>query len=134
MTTVMVPVRYPLSEHSRATLARAIDVAEAENADLTILHVNLYQHNGHVTRADLKSAVEDVFGHLPRTRYAIRTGLLVEETILEEVAAEGSDVVVIGKKQVGRWRQMVRRLVDDPDVATYLENELDCRVVTASVE
>ncbi|ACV12922.1 UspA domain protein [Halorhabdus utahensis DSM 12940] len=134
MTTVMVPVRFPLSEHSRATLARAIDVADEEDADLTILHVNLYQHNGHVTRADLKSAVESEFGQLPRTRYAIRTGLLVEETILEEVAAEGADVVVIGKKQVGRWRRMVRRLIDDPDVSTYLSNELDCRIVTASVD
>ncbi|MFB6128912.1 MAG: universal stress protein [Halorhabdus sp.] len=134
MTTVMVPVRYPLSEHSRATLAKAIDVAREEDADVTILHVNLYQHNGRVTRADLKSAVEDEFGRLPRTRYAIRTGLLVEETILEEVAAEGADVVVIGKKQVGRWRRMIRRLMDDPDVATFLENELDARIVTASPE
>lgn len=75
MTTVMVPVRYPLSDHSRATLATAI-----------------------------------------------------------EVAAEGADVVVIGNKQVGRWRQTVRRLLDDPDVATFLESELDCQIVTASVE
>ncbi|MFB6201276.1 MAG: universal stress protein [Halorhabdus sp.] len=134
MPNVVVPVRYPLTEHSRATLSRAIEVAKAESADLTVLHVNLFQHNGRVTRSELKSSVEDAFGRLERTRYVVRTGLLVEETILEEVAAESADVVVIGEKQVSRWRQMVRRLVDDPDVATFLDGELDCKVVTASVE
>lgn len=134
MSKVVVPVRYPLTEHSRATLARAIEVADREDADLTVLHVNLYQNNGAVTRSDLKSAVEGAFGRLERTRYAVRSGLLVEETILEEVAAEAADVVVIGEKQVGRWRRMVRRLVDDPDVGSFLDGELDCKVVTASVD
>ena len=134
MSNAVVPVRYPLTDHSRATLSRAIEVAEQEDADLTVLHVNLFQENGRVTRSELKSAVEESFGRLSRTRYAVRTGLLVEETILEEVAAESADVVVIGQKQVGRWRQMVRRLVDDPDIATFLDDELDCRVVTASLD
>ena len=134
MPNVVVPVRYPLSEHSRATLSRAIEVAEEENAALTVLHVNLFHDNGRVTRSELKSAVEESFGRLSRTRYVVRTGLLVEETILEEVAAEKAEVVVIGKKQVSRWREMVRRLVDDPDVATYLNGELDCKVVTASLD
>jgi len=134
MSKVVVPVRYPLTDHSRATLARAIAVAEERDADLTVLHVNLFQDNGDVTRSELKSAVEASFGNLPRTRYTVRAGLLVEETILEEVAAEEADVVVIGEKQVGRWRRMVRRLVDDPDVAAFLDDELDCQVVTASAE
>ena len=132
MQQVVVPVRYPLSENSRATLGEAIRVAEGRDADLTVLHVNLYQNGARVTRSDLKRAVEDAFGHLPRTRYVVRTGLLVEETILDEVAAQDADVVVIGSKQVSRWRKMVRRLVDDPDIDHFLREELDCDVVTVS--
>jgi len=132
MTLVVVPVRYPLSEHSEATLRRAIELAEEEDADLTVFHVNLYQDSGHVKRADLKRAVEEVFGRLPNARYVVRSGFLVEETILDEVAGEGADYVVIGRKQAGRWRRMVRSIVDEPDVEAYLREKLDCTVVTAS--
>jgi len=133
MTQVVVPVRYRLSHHSRATLAEAIRIAEAENAALTVLHINLYQNNKYVTRGDLKSAVEAEFGSLPSIRYSVRKGLLVEESILEEVAAEQAEIVVIGKKQASRWRKMVRRLADDPDIEHFLEEKLDARIVTVSV-
>jgi len=132
MQQVVVPVRYPLTQHSRATLAEAIDIADERDAALVVLHVNLYQESHAVTRNDLKAAVEEAFGELTNARYAVRKGLLVEETILEEIAAEGADVVVIGKKQASRWRRMIRRLVDDPDIEHYLQNELDCDVVTVS--
>jgi nucleotide-binding universal stress UspA family protein len=133
MTLVVVPVRYPLSEHSEATLRRAIDLADEEDADLTVFHVNLYQNSGRIKRAQLKRAVEDVFGRLPNARYVVRSGFLVEETILDEVAAEGADYVVIGRKQQGRWRRMLRSIVDEPDVEAYLREKLDCTVVTASL-
>lgn len=132
MTKVVVPVRYPLTEHSRGTLETAIDIAENRDAALTVFHVNLYQDSHTVTRRELKSAVEEAFGPLTDTRYAVRQGLLVEETILEEVAAEDADVVVIGEKQASRWRKMIRRLVDDPDVEHFLREGLDVDVVTAS--
>jgi nucleotide-binding universal stress UspA family protein len=131
MTQVVVPVRYPLTEHSMATLATAIDIAGERDAQLTVLHVNQYQSDGTVARATLKDAVESEFGRLPNARFVVRKGLLVEKTLLDEIAAEGADVVVIGKKQAGRWREMIRRLVDDPDIEHYLRNELDCDVVTA---
>ncbi|MFC7227398.1 universal stress protein [Salinirubellus salinus] len=133
MTLVVVPVRYPLSEHSEATLRRAIELAEAEDADLTVFHVNLYQKSRRVKRAELKRAVEETFGHLPNTRYVVRSGFLVEETILDEVAGEGADYVVIGRKQAGRWRRMLRSITDEPDVEGYLREKLDCTVVTASL-
>jgi nucleotide-binding universal stress UspA family protein len=132
MTLVVVPVRYPLSRHSRATLQRAIEVAEEHDASLSVLHVNPYQDDERVTRTELKSAVESAFGRLDRARYVVRPGFLVEETILDEVAAEGADFVVIGRKQAGRWRRMVRRLIDDPDIEGFLREELDCEVITAS--
>jgi nucleotide-binding universal stress UspA family protein len=130
MTLVVVPVRYPLSEHSRATLSKAIEVARENDADLTVLHVNLYQNDDTVTRTELKSAVESAFGRIDRVRYVVRPGFLVEETILDEIAAEGADFVVIGRKQASRWRRMIRRLVDDPDIETFLRRELDCQVIT----
>ncbi|MFT4884781.1 MAG: nucleotide-binding universal stress UspA family protein [Natronomonas sp.] len=133
MTLVVVPVRYPLSEHSRATLQRAIDLAREENAELTVLHVNPYQSDKRVTRTELKKAVEQAFGQLEFARYVVRSGFLVEETILDEVAEENADFVVIGQKQASRWRSMVRRLVDDPDIEDFLRRELDCQVITASL-
>lgn len=134
MPQVVVPVRYPLTPHSRATLREAIRVAEDCDGSLTVLHVNLYQTNSRISRRELKEAVERAFGELPRTRYVVRSGLLVEETILEEVAAQDADVVVIGKNHVGRWRKMIRRVVDDPDVERFLREELDAEIVTASPE
>lgn len=131
MQQVVVPVRYPLSERSRATLEEAIGIAEEREAVLTVLHVNLYQDNGRVTRRQLREAVERAFGTIPNARYVVRRGLLVEETILEEVAAGNADVVVVGEGQASRWERMIRRLTDDPDIEQYLRTELDCEVVTA---
>jgi nucleotide-binding universal stress UspA family protein len=132
MTLVVVPVRYPLSRHSRATLARAIEVADDLDADLTVLHVNPYQSEEKTTRTELKRAVEASFGRVDRARYVVRSGFLVEETILDEIVAENADHVVIGRKQAGRWRRMIRRLIDDPDIEEFLRSELECDIITAS--
>jgi nucleotide-binding universal stress UspA family protein len=131
MGSVVVPVRYPLSEHSEATLETAIRAAEERDATLTVLHVDLYQSPGRVNRRDLKTAVEAVHGRLPRTRYVVRPGLIVEETLLDEILALDADVVVIGEKQSGPWRRLIRRLAADPDIEQFLRRELDCEVVTA---
>lgn len=130
MTLVVVPVRYPLSNHSLATLKEAVRVAEEREADLTVLHVDLYQSRSGVTRVELKQGVERELGPLSRARYVVRRGFLVEETILEEVVAEEADVVVIGSKQAGRWRQMIQKLVHNPDVGEFLRGKLDCTVIT----
>ncbi|MFB6220383.1 MAG: universal stress protein [Halolamina sp.] len=134
MTLVVVPVRYPLSKHSKATLEEAVRIAEERDADLTVLHVDLFQTNRDVSRADLKRAVESELGQLDRARYVVRRGFLVEETIMEEVAAEDADAVVIGSKQAGRWRKMLNNLFESPDVGEYLEEKLDCTVITVSTD
>jgi nucleotide-binding universal stress UspA family protein len=134
MTLVVVPVRYPLSSHSKATLEEAIRIAEERGAELTVLHVDLYQNSHNVTRSELKRAVEREFGSVPRTRYVVQRGFLVEETILDEVAAEGADVVVIGSKQAGRWRRMLRNFLDDPDIESFLREKLDCTVITVRAD
>lgn len=130
MTLVVVPVRYPLSKHSRRTLERAIDVAREREAELTILHVDLYQNGKKVSRIDLKEAVESTFGRIENARYVVRTGFLVEESILDEVAAEEADAVVIGTKQASRLRRLFRRFTDNPDIDGYLRTHLDCEVIT----
>jgi nucleotide-binding universal stress UspA family protein len=129
MTRVVVPVRYPLSEHSRRTLEAAIDVARERDAELTVLHVDLHQESGTVTRTDLKRAVERGVGRISRARYVVRQSFLVEQTILDEVAAEEADVVVIGRKQASRWRRTVSELLGDPDVGSVLAERLDCELV-----
>jgi nucleotide-binding universal stress UspA family protein len=132
MSLVVVPVRYPLSKHSKATLEKAVRIAEERNADLTVMHVDLFQENRNVSRAELKRNVESELGRLDRARYVVRRGFLVEETIMEEVAAEDADVVVIGSKQAGRWRKMLNSLFESPDVGEYLEKQLDVSVITVS--
>lgn len=132
MALVVAPVRYPLSSHSIVTLQTALDLADEHEAELTVLHVNPYHNDDRVTRMDLKRAVEREFGRLDGVRYVVRPGFLVEETILDEIIAEEADYVVIGQKQAPRWRRMVRRLLDDPDIEGYLRQELDCDIVTAA--
>lgn len=134
MVRVVVPVRYPLTRHSTATLSEAIRIADEREAELTVLHVDLYQENRGVTRAMLRRSVESAFGSVERVRYVVRRGFLVEETILEEVAADEADIVVLGSKQVGRWRKMLRRVLDDPDIESYLREKLDCTVITVRAD
>jgi len=132
MIRVVVPVRYPLSSRSRSTLAEAIRIADERDGFLTVLHINQYQDNKRVSRHQLRREVESAFGNLERTRYTVRKGLFVEEAILEEVAAEEADIVVIGTKQAGRWRRALRRLVGDPDIEQFLGQHLDCELVTVT--
>jgi nucleotide-binding universal stress UspA family protein len=127
--TVVAPVRYPLSSRSERTLRRAVEIAEERELPLTVLHVNLYQNGRKTTRRELKAAVERSFGPIESARYLVREGLLVEETILEEIHAEVADVVVIGERQAGRWRRLLRRIAGQPDVEGYLREQLDCELV-----
>lgn len=131
MKRVVVPVRYPLTEHSKRTLRKAIDVANENDAALTVFHVNLYQQGRQTTRSELKKGVEREFGPLDGVRYVVRSGFLVEETILDEVAAGKADIVVIGQKQLGRWRRTIRKVMNNPDIESYLKEKLDIDVITA---
>lgn len=130
MTRVVVPVRHPLSARSKRTVEKALEIADEDDANLTVLHVNLYQNGHPITRTELKRAVESEFGRLQNVRYVVRSGFLVEETILDEIAAENADIVVIGHKQASRWKRLVNRLVRDPDIESFLKHRLDCTVIT----
>lgn len=135
MVLVVVPVRYPLSKQSRATLEKGTEVARERNGELIVLHVNLYQNGDRISRHTLKSAVERTtsIGPLPQTRYVVRDGFFVEESILDEVANQAADIVVVGSDQASHLRRLVRRLRDDPDIERYLREKLDCEVITVAI-
>ncbi|MDZ7687835.1 MAG: universal stress protein [Halobacteriales archaeon] len=133
---ILVPVRYPLTKNSKSTIAHALEMkeeagAEDGEAELVILHVNLFQENGRVSRKELRREVESEFG-IGEASYVIRRGFLVEETILSEAASQGADVIVIGRTRSGKLRRALRRLVgNDPDVEGFLRQNLDVRIEVA---
>ena len=55
VTRVIVPVRYPLSAHSKRTLGRAIEVAAERNADLTVLR---FDPQGTLPEQNILAALE----------------------------------------------------------------------------
>ncbi len=130
---ILVPVRYPLTKNSRRTVERALELKQEEETDdgeveLVVLHVNLFQENGKVSRKELRGEVErslDMNG----ASYVVRRGFLVEETILNEAANQGADVIVIGRTRSGKLRRALRRLIDnDPDIEGFLRKNLDVRL------
>lgn len=129
METVLVPVRYPLSEHSARTLSKAVEVAKERDAELLVLHVSLYQNGAEITRQDLKNAVEAEVGRLSNVRYLVDRAFIVEDQILKEIVSEDADIIVLGHKQLGRWRRAVNRMLDDPDIAEYLQQQVDAEFV-----
>ena len=132
MTLVVVPIRYPLTAQSRATLNTAQEVAERHDGILSVLHVDGSTAGRRVPHDTLKHAIETALGPLPNARYVSRSALLVEETIVEEVRAQEADVVVVGTQQVGRVRRFLRRVFGQSDIGRSLRNRLECEIVMAS--
>jgi nucleotide-binding universal stress UspA family protein len=131
MTLVVVPIRYPLTAQSRATLATAHEVAETHDRVLAVLYVNGSPGGRRVSHDMLKHAVETALSPLPTARYASQSGLFVEETILEEVREQEADIVVIGTQQIGRVRRLLRRILGQPDIERLLRERIECENVLA---
>lgn len=132
MARLVVPVRYPLKRRSKRTLSEAISIAHDHDADITVLHVNLYQNGHDITQADLKDAVTTEFGCVPHIEYVVRTGFLVEETIIDEITSENADIVVIGQIKPSWWQRILRRVLSEPDVEAVLKDRLDCPVIAVA--
>lgn len=132
MARLIVPVRYPLTRRSKRTLSEAFSIARDREAEMTVLHVNLYQNGRSVTQAELRGAVQAEFGRLPGTQYVVRAGFLLEETIIDEILGENADLVVVGESTTSRWRRLLRRVFSTADVETALREQLDCPVVTVA--
>lgn len=120
-TTILVPIRYPLTDESARTLAAAGRLAnDRAPADLRVLHVNLLQTGADVHTADLTGAISSVLDGVDAS-VSTRRGFLVEEVILEEATQIDADVVVIGANRKARWRQLLSRLVgNEPVVGSFL--------------
>lgn len=129
MTRLIVPIRYPLTRYSKRTLSEAFSIVQDHDADITILHINLYQNRHSITQNDLQEAVESEFGRLANTQYSVRTGFLLEEMITDEIIGENGDIVVVGKTRPTYWRRILCRIFPTTDIETTLKERLDCPVV-----
>lgn len=132
MVRLVVPVRYPLTGRSKRTLSEAFSIAHDSDADITVLHVNLYQNGRAITQTDLQYAIETEFGRIPEIDYVIRAGFLVEETIIDEVIGENADIVVVGQIKPSWWQRVLQRLRSRPDVETVLKERLACTVIAVA--
>lgn len=131
MTTILVPIRYPPSEHSYRTIERGLEhIAEDDNGMLIIIHVRLLQHGRHVSRQDLRESVYQRFGEIP-AHFAVRTGYIVEEAIIDEAAQQRVDRVVIGASKTRSLRRKIGSLLGLwPDLEDALEDGLDAELET----
>jgi len=128
-TRVLVPVRYPLTESSRKTVERAVEIrgSSDEPVELIVLHVNLIQRGEDVRHDDLRREIASEFD-LGAT-YVVRRGFIVEEKILEEAGRRGVDMVLIGRNRSGRLRRAFDRLVNnDPDIEAFLRQNLNVSI------
>ncbi len=130
-TTVLIPVRYPLTDPGVRTLSHALDLAASlENPTLYVLHVNLIHKGGDVTTDELRRAVEDEFGTIPEASYNTRKAFLLDEEILNEAGEVGADHVVIGASLRSRLRQIIERSLHlSVDLDSFLADHLDAELV-----
>ncbi|MEF8937288.1 universal stress protein [Halobacteriaceae archaeon SHR40] len=120
-TTILVPIRYPLTEQSARTLATAGRLARDHTpVDLTVLHVNLHQRGTTAQKREITRAVSSTLDGVDAS-VMIRQGYLVEEEILEEATQLDADIIVVGTNQQATWRKILSRtLGNDPEVGDHL--------------
>ena len=123
-TTILTPIRYPLTAQSTQTLARAEQLAsnvDAEQVHLLVLYVNLLHHHDDVQQAEIRQAITPLLDEVP-VSVLTRRGFLVEEVILEEARQFEVDCIVIGKNQRARWRRLLTWLLQsEVELASFLQ-------------
>lgn len=134
-TTILVPIRYPLTDQSSQTLAAAGRIAEEQTpADIRVLHVNLLQFNEDIQTTELTQAISSVLDGVDAS-VTTRRGFLVENVILEEAAAIDADTIVVGVNQNSRWRRALRRLLGDgPAIGAFLRDNSPGRTDVVEVD
>lgn len=127
---VLVPIRVPLTDRNKRALERALALIEDDPmASLTILHLNSIPSNEHLTRRDLRTAIEEEYGTI-RADYVIRDGFLVEEAILEEANRDEITHVVISEARQKKWVDSLLELLDvSVDIEAFLRANLDTKLV-----
>ncbi|WP_332897161.1 universal stress protein [Haladaptatus sp. CMSO5] len=124
-TTILVPIRYPLTQQSAHTLRFAAKLArEATAAELVVLHVNLFQTNDKARMSEISQSIVPLLDGVEAT-VLTRRGFLVEDVILEEAAQTEATTVVVGANQRPTWRKLLSRLTgNEIVVADYLRERL----------
>lgn len=139
LTTILVPIRYPLTDQGARTLAAAGRLAhEHAPADLRVLHVNLLQQGSNTQTEELTRAISATLDDVEAV-VTTRQGFLVEEIILEEATQIGADVIVVGANQQAIWRRFLSRLLGNAtQVSSFLReqtaNEIEILEVDSAVD
>ena len=134
-TTILVPIRYPLTDESARTLGMAGRLAQKHApSDLRVLHVNLY-HSGRETKTvELTRAISSTLAGV-ETEVTTRRGFLVEEVILKDATQMGADIVVVGTNQQPWFRRLVSRVFgSEPDVSSFLRENTSDSVAVVDVD
>jgi len=127
---VIVPVRYPLTRNSRRTLERALEMRDENDAEVVVLHVNLIQERKKASRSELRDEVLSEYPELNDASFVVRRGFLIEESIVDEVASQDADAVVIGSTRAGVLRRTFRRLIgNEPNIERFLRQNLDVTTI-----
>lgn len=132
VSTVLVPIRYPLTATSTQTLEYVSDrLTEVPTADLRVLHVNLLYQDDRSRPDQIARAIDPIIGeHDPEV--VVRRGVLLEEVIRGEAARCGADLIVLGQDPRSRWRRLLSRLLwSDPDIAAYLRTHTETPIEIA---
>ena len=135
-TTLLVPLRYPLTEHSTQTLAYAQDLTSdtaEEDVHLFILYVNVFQQHDNVQEAEIRRAITPLLKEVPFT-VLTRGGFLVEEIILDEAQNLDADYIVVGKNQRPWWLRIPSRLLgNDLKLASFLQKNTESNITVEVV-
>lgn len=128
---VLIPVRYPLNDHNRSAINKGRELLEDDpnpDPELLIVHVNRLQKDEHVTRNDLRTAVEAEFGQLP-ANYIVRNSFLYEEAVLNEALNHNVDHIVLSERRYSTWQRLLREALDiGVDLKTFLDDQLETEI------
>lgn len=121
VTSILVPIRYPLTDDSAQTLAAAGRLAhDHAPAELRVLHVNLFQADSKIQTEELTRAISTTLDNVNASVHT-RCGFFVEEAILEEATQINTDIIVVGVNRQGTLRRFLSRVVgNDPAVGSFL--------------
>lgn len=128
-TTILAPIRYPLTKASTQTLTFANNLLGLEDkGEIYVLHVNLFQNGDRTRRKDIQQAISPLFeDHTPNV--ITRSGFFVEETISTEATEIGADIIIVGRSQKPKWRRLISALIgNEPAVEAHLREQTNATV------
>lgn len=128
-TTILAPIRYPLTKASTQTLTFANDLFKpVEKCEIYVLHVNVFQNGDKTRRNEIRQAISPLFEECSPI-VITRNGFLVEEAISTEAIELDVDIIVVGKSQKPKWRRLLSTLMgNEPAVESHLREQTDATV------